>query len=70
MYTLVDFVAYCLGFVPFLSLVAIALFVFWILCKMIPSLGDWMSAADMEDETEQERTERNLAASTTFNRYV
>lgn len=66
---LIDFIAYCLGFLPYLSLVAIALFAFWILTKMIPSLGEFMSGADMEEETEQERTERDLASST-FNRYV
>lgn len=52
MTTLVAFAEYLVGFVPFLSMVAIALFAFWILTKMIPSLNAWMTAADVEDDTD------------------
>jgi hypothetical protein len=44
MHTAVDFAALCAGFVPFLFLVAIALFVFWIATKLIPSLNEWMTS--------------------------
>jgi hypothetical protein len=71
MQTIIDFVDFCLGFVPFLSLVAIILFVFWIATKLIPSLGEWMTSTEGMAETEAEAYERRRRpASPTFDQYV
>jgi hypothetical protein len=61
MNTAIDFVALCAGFVPFLALVAIALFVFWIATKCIPSLNEWMTSTDGMAETDAERYDREHA---------
>lgn len=70
MHIAADFVAYCFGFVPFLSLVAIALFVFWIACKCIPSLNEWMTSTEGFAETDAQRDEREYLASHSYDEYV
>lgn len=65
-----DFVAFLLEFVPFLSLVAIALFVFWIATKLIPSLNEWMTSTEGMAEIEPQREERIRTARPTFDQYV
>ena len=69
MQTAIAFAYFCLEFVPFLSLVAIALFAFWILTKMIPSLGAWMASTEGMAETEY-NPDSYVPASTTFDKYV
>lgn len=70
MQTIIDFVAYVAGFLPFLSLVAIALFVFWIATKCIPSLNEWMTSTDGFAETDAQREEREYIASHTYDTYA
>jgi hypothetical protein len=69
MHTAVAFAEFVLEFVPFLIIVAIALFVFWIATKLIPSLNEWMTSTEGMVETEY-NPDSYVPASSTFDKYV
>lgn len=69
MHTAVAFAEFVLEFVPFLVMVAIALFVFWIATKLIPSLNEWMTNTDGMVETEY-NPDSYVPAHVPFDKYV
>lgn len=69
MQTMLAFIQYVLGFVPFLGIVAILLTLFWAATKLIPSLGEWMTNTDGMPEAEL-YDEEIVPASSTFDQYI
>jgi uncharacterized membrane protein required for colicin V production len=70
MNTLAAFASMMLGFVPFLTVVAILIALFWVATKAIPSLGEWMtSTKDMPDADDYIPYAAHVR-STTYDQYV
>jgi hypothetical protein len=68
--TLIAFAEFLLGFVPFLLIVAVALFLFWIATKCIPSLNEWLHDTTGMVETDSDRYYESRRPKTTYDNYV
>lgn len=73
MQTLVAFIEFALGFVPFFGLALIATVIVWIATKLFPAFDEWLvRTMDRMNGVDAEYDEKHNTgyASTTFDQYI